>query len=247
MRRFLAAMVVFVWLAGVALGARADVIEVEAGPIWNQSDAQGKCPRVCGSKSRAWDGNWHTTREGSMSVCNCSSEAVETRPHTSQPTAMPIAPQFNRQVAAPAGTVLRYSNTDFFSNDISRADADSFEACASRCIAEQRCVAFTLSPGHTCYLKSSVGLQTKVSSAESGFIAGRGTPPAPRDDGATQYAAPNNPSPGVVGGANACSVGGTARCPGCSVSCPAGQRPACTTPIEGIGGICQRESACRCE
>lgn len=44
--------------------------EVNAGPIWNDADAQRKCPSVCGG--RKWDGAWHTTNPGSMSVCNCS-------------------------------------------------------------------------------------------------------------------------------------------------------------------------------
>jgi len=46
--------------------ARAE--EVNAGPIWNNSDAQRKCPGVCGS--RGWDGNWHTTAPGSAPVRN---------------------------------------------------------------------------------------------------------------------------------------------------------------------------------
>ncbi|WP_454916883.1 mannan-binding protein [Xanthobacter sediminis] len=57
-------------LAGWALGgapARADW--VSAGPIWNNMDAQGKCPRVCGGPGR-WDGNWRTVAPG-RSTCDC--------------------------------------------------------------------------------------------------------------------------------------------------------------------------------
>jgi hypothetical protein len=40
-----------------------------AGPVWNQDDARGKCPRVCGRDG--WDGNWRTTGPGFEAICNC--------------------------------------------------------------------------------------------------------------------------------------------------------------------------------
>jgi hypothetical protein len=45
--------------------------EYEAGPIWNNDDAGKKCPRVCDRVGSSWDGNWRTTKWGSMSVCSC--------------------------------------------------------------------------------------------------------------------------------------------------------------------------------
>ena len=42
----------------------------KAGPIWNNVDAQRKCPQTC-SPSK-WDGNWKTIEAGKMSVCSCS-------------------------------------------------------------------------------------------------------------------------------------------------------------------------------
>lgn len=42
---------------------------VNAGPIWNDADAQRKCPQTCGKNG--WDGAWKTTRPGKMSVCSC--------------------------------------------------------------------------------------------------------------------------------------------------------------------------------
>ena len=45
------------------------VENVEAGPIWNQSDAEKKCPDVAKSNGGAWTGKWHTTVPGRMSVC----------------------------------------------------------------------------------------------------------------------------------------------------------------------------------
>lgn len=44
--------------------------EVEAGPLWNQRDAEGKCPRVCAPG--AWNGQWRTTVPNRMSVCACT-------------------------------------------------------------------------------------------------------------------------------------------------------------------------------
>ncbi|MEZ4269343.1 MAG: mannan-binding lectin [Myxococcota bacterium] len=43
---------------------------VEAGPIWNQGDAQAKCPGVCKAPA-TWTGQWWTTVQGKMSVCEC--------------------------------------------------------------------------------------------------------------------------------------------------------------------------------
>ncbi len=54
-------------LPALAQGAR----DINAGPIWNQPDAQQKCPRVCGQAGGQWTGHWRTTQMGQMSVCNC--------------------------------------------------------------------------------------------------------------------------------------------------------------------------------
>jgi hypothetical protein len=45
-------------------------IQREAGPIWNNGDANSKCPAVCGPGMR-WSGQWRTTVPGRMSVCEC--------------------------------------------------------------------------------------------------------------------------------------------------------------------------------
>ena len=42
---------------------------VEAGPIWNQVDADRKCPQLAKSAGGKWTGQWKTTRPGQMSVC----------------------------------------------------------------------------------------------------------------------------------------------------------------------------------
>lgn len=42
---------------------------VNGGPIWNQQDAQRKCPAVAASQGGEWTGQWRTTVQGKMSVC----------------------------------------------------------------------------------------------------------------------------------------------------------------------------------
>ena len=40
-----------------------------AGPIWNQGDADVKCPALAVTNKAVWTGQWWTTVPGSMSVC----------------------------------------------------------------------------------------------------------------------------------------------------------------------------------
>jgi hypothetical protein len=49
----------------------AQTRDIEAGPIWNNDDAQTKCPNVCQQQGAQWTGQWVTTVQGKMSVCNC--------------------------------------------------------------------------------------------------------------------------------------------------------------------------------
>ncbi|MBG0776982.1 MAG: mannan-binding lectin [Desulfovibrionaceae bacterium] len=42
-----------------------------AGPIWNNGDAQTKCPPACHWYG-GWNGQWTTTVPGQMSVCGCN-------------------------------------------------------------------------------------------------------------------------------------------------------------------------------
>ena len=54
-----------------AFSGFASAVDINAGTIRNQSDAQTKCPGVCSSKGYSWNGNWTTTDPGKMSVCGC--------------------------------------------------------------------------------------------------------------------------------------------------------------------------------
>lgn len=51
--------------------------ELKAGPIWNGQDAQAKCPSVCARKKSMWNGQWRTTVQGQMSVCQCEQKSFE--------------------------------------------------------------------------------------------------------------------------------------------------------------------------
>lgn len=48
-----------------------DPMDIQAGPIWNNQEAQTVCPNTCGNVGLAWNGQWKTTQPGVMSVCGC--------------------------------------------------------------------------------------------------------------------------------------------------------------------------------
>ena len=50
--------------------AKPGVRAVEVGPIWNQMDAQRKCPEAAREAGGTWTGDWRTVRAGQMSVCD---------------------------------------------------------------------------------------------------------------------------------------------------------------------------------
>ena len=70
----------FLFICAIALFsgcAQAQSLNIEAGPIWNQADANQKCPRIAARAKGAWTGQWWTTQPGKMSVCQ-----VNIRNHT---------------------------------------------------------------------------------------------------------------------------------------------------------------------
>jgi len=213
------------WIALFALslaGTGVRAVEIDPGPLWNSGDAQGRCPQLCSRTGGQWNGQWRTTEPGRMSVCDCVA---------SGPMILP-AP-------ANAGPVIRYEQTEFVANDIERGTAATFDRCAAQCLADARCVAFTHGSAGTCYTKSRVGTIAQSMFATSGFIAARGAPPP-----MPGYAAPQ--APPALATPNACSVGGTAKCPGCPISCNPGEHPVCTPPFDGVTMFCQRDASCRC-
>ena len=56
-------------LASAPAAARHGDRWVDAGPIWNQFDADRKCPNVARDVGGKWTGEWKTTQPGRASVC----------------------------------------------------------------------------------------------------------------------------------------------------------------------------------
>jgi hypothetical protein len=54
--------------------AGTDFIVVQAGPIWNNNDAQTKCPKATKAKNCNWNKQWWTTIPNKMSVCECTKD-----------------------------------------------------------------------------------------------------------------------------------------------------------------------------
>lgn len=53
-------------------GVRRCVVRtITIGPIWNNNDANYKCPRVCFNRGSRWTGQWWTVRPSQASVCQC--------------------------------------------------------------------------------------------------------------------------------------------------------------------------------
>jgi predicted amidohydrolase len=46
--------------------------DANAGPIWDNGDAGGKCSSTCNAYASTWNGQWTTTVPGQMSVCGCA-------------------------------------------------------------------------------------------------------------------------------------------------------------------------------
>jgi hypothetical protein len=82
MNRWIAAFVslaLAVTFIATAIPAAAEVPTsclVKAGPIWNQPDANVKCPTACGKGYGPWNGMWWTTKPSEQSVCICGTGAI---------------------------------------------------------------------------------------------------------------------------------------------------------------------------
>jgi len=53
-------------------GGTEYTMNVPAGPIWNNQDAQEKCPAICASYGGTWNGQWSTVVEGKLGVAGCT-------------------------------------------------------------------------------------------------------------------------------------------------------------------------------
>lgn len=53
-------------------GGNEYTVDVPAGPLWSNADAEQKCPAICASYGGTWNGQWKTVVEGKMSVAGCT-------------------------------------------------------------------------------------------------------------------------------------------------------------------------------
>lgn len=76
---------------------------IEAGPIWNQADANKKCPQIAKTNNGVWTGQWWTTVQGKMSVCQvrpANKRAVNAGPIWNQADANVKCPKIAKQQKA---------------------------------------------------------------------------------------------------------------------------------------------------
>jgi len=146
-----------------------------------------------------------------------------------------------------------YAGTDFPGNDLVDVPSGSPEECASRCLADGRCKAFTFSiPNRKCSLKWAASRFDGSLTAVSGVVESRPIIPPGSGNGAPGYypVAPSQPTVVHIGPPSSCSAMGDDVCSGCSVSCPAGQQAACTEGevhrTSGFSPVCWTRAKCEC-
>jgi hypothetical protein len=217
----------------LACSARAAPVDVDADILWDDKDAQAKCPALCSAKQLHWTGTWRKVGWTERPVCACDDKApaAAASPHVSFSIGAPAA----GTGALPPGAVVRYDNADLPGHDLRDQGAASFEQCAAQCLGSSDCHAFTFAADqHRCYLKSGMSGPAPTSTASSGVLNRSGA----------AGAAPTQAVPAASG--PSCSVGGTPKCPGCSVTCAPGQTPVCEHAVEGVASTCARNTSCRC-
>ena len=232
------AAVLFALLSSAAHAAPTDV---SADIIWDNADAAKKCPDLCSAKQLYWMGTWRKTGWAETPVCACDDhpqpqapQQVMPSPGQIRPPAYVPPPPAPMPPPAPGGGLMRYDYTDLPGMDLNNIPGRSFEECASACSQTSGCRAFTFATDQQrCYLKSGASGMQQSRTAVSGVMGS----PAQGYPGAMQP--PSGPLP-------SCSIGGTAKCPGCSVTCSAGQRPVCEPAVEGVTSWCARNASCRC-
>lgn len=145
-----------------------------------------------------------------------------------------------------------YPGTDFPGNDLVSMPSASPEECASRCVADGRCKAFTFSISERkCSLKWAASRFDGSLNAVSGVVDWRPIIP-PGTEGAPTGGYPASP-PAVVaplGPPPTCSAPGNDACSGCSVTCAAGQQASCREGevhrTSGFSPVCWTKATCEC-
>lgn len=78
---------------------KSKVVDVDAGPLFDQAEATQKCPTVC-KAPLVWNGTWRTTKAAVSSVCGCAEPAPP--PRTRDVEAGPLAGDVEAKAKCPA-------------------------------------------------------------------------------------------------------------------------------------------------
>ncbi|MEI6430437.1 MAG: mannan-binding lectin [Pseudanabaena sp. ELA607] len=80
----------------LGFSSKAFAVDIQAGPIWNNTDAQDKCPVAVQPYGVSWNGHWTTIVEGKMSVCKTNETSL---PEIKLPGDVKAGPIWNNQDA----------------------------------------------------------------------------------------------------------------------------------------------------
>lgn len=83
-------------------------VDIPAGPIWNQADAQEKGPAVAAAHQGKWTGQWNTVVESQMSVVQVELN-VENTGSSSYKTNVLAGPLWSNDEAQKIGPVIAAS------------------------------------------------------------------------------------------------------------------------------------------
>ncbi|MEM9926143.1 MAG: mannan-binding lectin [Cyanobacteria bacterium P01_D01_bin.50] len=86
--------------------SNAFAADVKAGPIWNNNDANTKCPVAAAAYDTDWNGQWVTTVSGEMSVCGTQLSSL---PKIKLPADVKAGPIWNNDDAKTKCPVAAYA------------------------------------------------------------------------------------------------------------------------------------------
>lgn len=83
------------------------VKDADAGPIWDQNQANTKCPLIATKNNGVWTGNWRKIGANNMSVCQIRVDTAGTNPAVKAQTQYVPLPKPKPAPAAPTGNNVR--------------------------------------------------------------------------------------------------------------------------------------------
>lgn len=222
-------------------GPAAQATEIGAGPIWNNADAQGKCPDVCRKAGDGrWTGQWRTLPGTATSVCDCDLPRPSSgpTPRSALVEAGPLWNQMDAQNKCPG--VCAQSGGRSWDGNWKTTDPGRMSVCS--------CVGASSGGGH------SSGGNYPSGGGYGGPAGGSGYGGPTGGDGWTRPGDGMGAPSGfpLIGGGNSCRAPSRGGCPGCSVSCPGGQQASCREGVTWNDKFnngdhsCVNQSQCTC-